>query len=114
MTFLREKVLLTFGKRFKLRRGDALCEGLCEEAVAIASDFENQVRRQLIASGVVVEELRINVNLGVLLWRLGRLGIAKRQLRVQEMKSDVIDTGRSRSIGEYNDTGTRFKIASDE
>src|SRR5262245_61466994 len=43
VTFLREKVLLTFGKHFKLRRCDALCEGLCEEAVAVASDFENQV-----------------------------------------------------------------------
>jgi hypothetical protein len=51
----------------------------------------------LISPGVVIEELRINRNLGVLLWRLG---IGKRELRVQEMKTDVIDTARSRSIGQ--------------
>jgi hypothetical protein len=110
----REKVLLTFGKHFKPWRGDTLCEGLREEAVAVASDFENQIRRQLIASDVVVEELRIDMNLGVLLLRLGRLKIGKRQLRIQEMKSDVIDTGRSSRIGQYNDTGPCFEIASDE
>ena len=70
-----------------------------------------QVRRHLIAPGVVIEELRINMNLGVLLWRLG---IGKRRLRVQEMKTDVIDTARSRSIGQYNDPDTLFRIVSDE
>ena len=91
VTCPREKVLLIFGRQFKLRRGDALDEGLCEEVVAVASDFENQVRRQWVASDVVVEKLTINMNLGVLLWRLRRLGIGKRQLRVQEMKSNVIN-----------------------
>src|SRR5689334_2271973 len=70
-----EEVLLAFGKQFKLRQdhglaGD-LCEALCEKAVAVAGDFENQVRCHLIAPGVVVEELRIDKNLGVRLWRLG-------------------------------------------
>ena len=51
------------------------------------------------------------MNLGVLLWRLG---IGKRQLRVQEMKTDVIDTGGSKSIGQYNDPDTLFRIVSDE
>ena len=88
-----------------------LCEALCEEAVAVAGDFENEVRRHLIAPGVVIEELRIDMNLGVLLWRLG---IGKRQLRVQEMKTDVIDTARSRSIGQYNDPDTLLRIVSDE
>ena len=115
VSHLGEEVLLAFGKQFKLRPGDGLavdlCEALCEEAVAVAGDFENEVRRQLIAPGVVIEELRINRNLGVLLWRLG---IGKRQLRVQEMKTDVIDTGRSRSIGQYNDPDTLFRIVSDE
>src|ERR1019366_1897988 len=110
-----EEVLLAFGKHFKLRQGDGLvvdqCEALCEEAVAVAGDFENEVRRHLIAPGVVIEELRINMNLGVLLWRLG---IGKRQLRVQEMKTDVIDTARSRSIGQYNDSDTLLGIVSDE
>ncbi len=48
-----------------------LYEGLCEEAVAVAGDFENEVRRHLIAPGVVIEELRINMDLGALLWGLG-------------------------------------------
>src|ERR1700690_4163155 len=95
-----EEVLLAFGKHFKLKQGDGLAGGLygalCEEAVAVAGDFENKVRRHLIAPGVVIEELRIDMNLGVL---PGRLGIGKRELRVQEMKTDVIDTARSRSIG---------------
>ena len=52
------------------------CDDLCEEAVAVARDFENAVRRQLIAPRVVIEEPRINRNLGVLFWRLG---IGKRQ-----------------------------------
>ena len=64
----------------------------------------------MIAPGVVVEELRINLNLGVL---LGSLGIGKRQLRVQEMKTDVIDTARSRSIGQYKDPDTLLRIESD-
>ncbi|SPF50404.1 hypothetical protein SBA4_4350004 [Candidatus Sulfopaludibacter sp. SbA4] len=124
-----EEVLLAFGEQFKLRQGDGLagdlCEALCEEAVAVAGDFENEVRRQLIAPGAVIEELRINMNLGVLLWRLGigkrqlrvqemllwRLGIGKRQLRVQEMKTDVINAA---SIGYYNDPDPRFRIVSDE
>ena len=111
-----EEVLLAFGKQFKLRQGDAawLCdlrEALCEEAVAVAGDFENEVRRHLIAPGVVIEELRINMNLGALLWRLG---IGKRRLRVQEMKTDVNDTGGSRSIGQHNDPDTLFRIVSDE
>ena len=89
----------------------SLYEALCEEAVAVAGDFENEVRRQLIAPGVVIEELRINRNLGALLWRLG---IGERHLRVQEMKTDVIDTGGSKSIGQYNDPDTRFRIVSDE
>ena len=114
-----EEVLLAFGKQFKLRRGGRIArpivrklyEGLCEEAVAVAGDFENEVRRHLIAPGVVIEELRINMNLGVLVWRLG---ICKRQLRVQEMKTDVTDTARSRSIGQYNDPDTLLRIVSGE
>ena len=84
---------------------------LCEEAVAVADDFENAVRRQLIAPRVVIEELGINRNLGVLLWRIE---IGKRRLRVQEMNPDVIDTAQSKSIGEYNDPDTRFRIVSGE
>jgi hypothetical protein len=53
----------------------------------------------LIAPRVVIEELRINMNPGVLLWRLRRLGIGERKLRVQEMNTDVNDTGGSKSIG---------------
>ena len=69
-----------------------LCEALCEEAVAVTADFENQVRRHLIAPRVVIEEPRINMNPGALLWRFG---ITERRLRVQKMKTDVIDTGES-------------------
>jgi hypothetical protein len=65
----------------------------------------------LIASRVVIEELRIELNLGVRLWRLG---IGKRQLRVQEMKTDVINAARSRSIGQYNDPDTVLRIVCDE
>ena len=119
ISHLGEEVLLAFGKQFKLRQPvrcarpivRKLYEALCEEAVAIAGDFENEVRRHLIAPGVVIEELRIDMNLGVLLWRLG---IGERQLRVQEMKTDVIDTAGSRSIGQYNDADARFWIVSDE
>jgi len=54
-----EEVLLAFGKHFKLRRADQIArpivrklyQGLCEEAVAIAADFESEVRRHLIAPG---------------------------------------------------------------
>jgi hypothetical protein len=60
----------------------------------------------LIAPGVVIEELRVNANLGALLWGLG---IGKRQLRVQEMKTDVIYTA---GIGQYNDPDTLFRIVS--
>ena len=99
--YFSEEVLLAFGKQFKLRQAGQIArpivrklyERLCEEVVAIAGDFENEVRRHLITPGVVIEELRINMNLPVLLWRLG---IGKRQLRVQEVKTDVIDTA---SIG---------------
>jgi len=102
-----EEVLLAFGKQFKLRQGDGLagglCEALCQEAVAVAGDFENEVRRHLIAPGVVIEELGIDMNPGALLWRLGT---GERHLRVQEMKTNVIDTARSRSIGQYNDPDT--------
>ena len=98
-----EEVLLAFGKQFKLRRGGRIArpivrklyEGLCEEAIAVAGDFQNEVHRHLIAPGVVIEELGINRNLGVLLWRLG---IGKRELRVQEMKTDVIDTARVEAL----------------
>ena len=89
---LHEEDLLALGKHFKLRPGDGLPadrSDLCEEAVAVAHDFENAVR-QLIAPRVVIEEPGIDRNLGVLLWRLG---IGKRQLRVQEMNTDINDTG---------------------
>ena len=107
-----EEVLLAFGKQFKLRQGESLagdlCEALREEAVAVARDFEQQIGVHLVATHVVIEELRINRNLGMLRWGLG---IGKRQLGVQEMKTDVIDTA---SIGQYNDADTLFRIVSDE
>ena len=114
-----EEVLLAFGKQFKLWQGGRiarpivrkLCEALCEETGAVAGDFENEVRRQLIAPGVVIEKLWINANLGVLLWRLG---IVQRRIRVQEMKTDIIDTARGRCIGQYTDPDTLFRIVSDE
>src|SRR5580765_2728594 len=67
-----EEVLLAFGKKFELRQAGQIarpnvrkmCEALCEEATAIAGDFENQVRRHLISAGVVIKERRINTNLG--------------------------------------------------
>jgi hypothetical protein len=62
----------------------------------------------LIAPCVVIKDLRVNMNLGALLWRLG---IGKRRLRIQKMKTDVIDTPRT---GQYNDADTRFRIVSDE
>jgi len=72
---LGEEFLLAFSKHFKLRQDDGLssdlCEALCEEAVAVAGDFENEVRRQLIAPAVVIEELRINMNICALFWELG-------------------------------------------
>ena len=112
---LGEEFLLAFSKHFKLRQDDALasglCEALCEEAVAVAGDFENEVRRHLISPAVVIEELRINMNLCAQFWGLG---IGKRQLRVQEMKTDVIDTAGSTRIGQYNDPDTLFGIVSDE
>ena len=111
---LTKKILLAFGKQFKRRPGDGLPADrgdLGEEAVAVAGDFENAVRRHLIAPGVVIEERGINRNLGVLLWRIE---IGKRHLRVQEMNTDVIDPARSRSIGQYNHPDTRFRIVSDE
>jgi hypothetical protein len=103
-----EEVLHAFAKQLKLRQATQIArtivrklrEALCKESVAIAGDFENQVWRHLISGGVVTKELRINTNHGALLWRLG---ICQRRLRVQEMKTDVIDTGRSRCIGQYND-----------
>jgi hypothetical protein len=53
-----EEVLLAFGKQFKLRQDNGLAgdlrEALREEAVAVAGDFENEVRRNLIAPGVVI------------------------------------------------------------
>jgi hypothetical protein len=114
VSHLSEEVLLTFGKHFKLRQADGLavdlCEALCEEAVAVAGDFENEVRVHLIAPRIVIEKLRIDRNLRVLLWGLG---IRKRELRIQEMKTDVIDTGGSRSIGQYNHPNTLFRIVSD-
>ena len=111
-----EELLLAFGKQFKLRRGGRIArpivrklyEGLYEEAVAVAGDFENEVRRHPIAPGVVIEELRVNRNLHASLWGLG---IGKRHLRVQEMTTDVIDTARSSSIGQYNDPDPRSRIA---
>src|SRR5438094_341649 len=55
-----EEVFLAFGKQFKLRQAGQiarpivrkLCEALCREPVAIAGDFEYQVRRHLISAGV--------------------------------------------------------------
>jgi hypothetical protein len=41
----------------------------------------------LIAPGVVIEELWLNTNLGVLLWRLGN---SQRRIRVQEMKIEQV------------------------
>jgi hypothetical protein len=58
---------------------------------------------------VVIEELRIDRNLGALLWSLG---IAERRLRVQKMKTDVNDTGGSKRIGQYNHPDTFFRIVS--
>ena len=110
---LHEKFILAFGKHFKLRPGDGLPvdrDDLGEEAVAIASDFENAIA-QLIPPRVAIEERRINRNLGVRLWRIE---IGKRRLRVQEMNTDVIDPGRSESIGQRNYSDTRFRIVSDE
>ena len=54
----REELLLAFSKHFKLWGTDFLDEGLCEKAVAVANDFEKDVRLQLILPGVVIEELR--------------------------------------------------------
>ena len=109
-----EEVLFAFGKQFKLRQGELLAvdlgEALCEKAVAVAGDFENEIRRHLIAPRVVVEELRIESNLGTLLWRLE---IGQRPLRVQEMKTDVNDTGEGRSIGEDNNPDALLGIVSD-
>src|SRR5580658_8523780 len=51
------------------------------------------------------------MNLGVLFWRLG---IGERHLPVPDMTTDVIDAGGRRSIGQYNDPDTRFRIVSDE
>ena len=51
------------------------------------------------------------MNLCALFWELG---IGKRQLRVQEMKTDVIDTARSKSIGQDNDSNTLPGIVPDE
>ncbi len=65
----------------------------------------------MIAPGVVIKEPGIDMNLGALLWRLG---IGQRRLRVQEMKTDVIDAARSGSIGQYNDPDTLLRIVSDE
>ena len=62
----------------------------------------------MIAPCVVLKEPGINRNLGTLLWRLG---IGKGRRRVQEMKTDVIDTA---SIGQYNDPDTLLRIVSDE
>ena len=47
-----------------------LYEALREEAVAFAGDFENPVRRQMIAPRVAIEDLRINWNLDALFWGL--------------------------------------------
>src|SRR5215469_11779024 len=104
VSHLSEEVPLALRKQRKLGQYHGLavelCEGLSEEAVVVLGDFENELRRHLIAPGVVNEELGIDRNLGVLLWRLG---IGERQLRVEEMQTDVIDTGRSKSVGQYND-----------
>ena len=88
-----------------------LCEALCEEAVAVAGDFENQIRSHLVAPSVVIEQLRIDMNLSVLLWRLG---IGQRRIRVQQMKTDIVDAARSRCIRQYNNAGPRFHIISSE
>jgi len=88
---------IALGKHFKCRPGHGLPadrSDLCEEAVAVAHDFENAVR-QLVPPRVVIQEPGIHRNLGVLFWRIK---IGKRRLRVQEMKSDVIDPAQSKSI----------------
>ena len=68
----REKGILAFGEHFKLRKDEVLAvdlgEALCEEAMAVAGDFENEVRRHLIAPGVVVEELRIDLEFRCAAW----------------------------------------------
>src|SRR5262245_41045040 len=104
-------MLLAFSKHFELGPANGLCEDLGEEAVAVAGDFESAVRRQLVAPRVIIEELRVKRNLGALLWTLV---IGERHLRVPDMSTNVIDTGKSESVGQYNDAGTSFRIVSGE
>src|SRR5262245_8221773 len=97
----REERVLSFGKQFELWQAGRIAgpilrklrEALCEEAVAVSRDFQNEVRRHLIAPDVVIEELRIDLNLCVL---LRGLGIGERRLRVQEMHPDVVYTDDGR------------------
>lgn len=100
VSHFREELVLAFGEQFKLWQtgqipGRELCDTLGEKAIAVARDFENQVRCRLITPGVVIEGLRINMNLSPLFWRLG---IGERRLRVQEMNPDIIHPSRCKSI----------------
>jgi hypothetical protein len=109
-----KEVLLAFRKHFKLGQDDGLtvelCKTLGEETVAVAADFQDEVGRHLITPDVIVEELRIDTNLGPL---LRGLGIGQRRLRVEQMKPDVIDTGERRSIGQYDNPDTRIRRMSE-
>src|SRR5215471_9574731 len=109
---LSEELFLAFGKQFELGPGYGLAidvpQNLREEAAAVAGDLESALS-QPIAPSVVIEELRINRNLGAL---LGSLDIGERQLRVQDMHTDVIDARGSKSIGQHNRPGMLFRIVS--
>src|SRR5579863_2742208 len=83
---LQEKILVAFRKHLEFW----LAGGLREELIALPRDRQDEVRSQLVASQVTVEQFRIDGSLLVLLRWLERALRKERSLRIQQMQTDII------------------------
>src|SRR5438552_14180562 len=100
---LQEKLAGTLGEDFESR----LVGGLCVELVALAGHCDDEIRSELVAADVFLEDGGINLYLMPLLRRLEQRGGG-----IEKMQADVIDAGVRRRVRKYDDAGTALGIES--
>src|SRR5208282_886760 len=98
-------IAVAFGKDLKLR----LAGSLFEEVVAFSRDGDDEIRGQLVASEVTLEQLGIDGDLLMLFGRRHQWNAG-----VQQVTANVIDAGHGSRVGQQNHTHAGLGVEAHE
>ena len=101
---LQEKFAGALGEDFESR----LVGGLCVELVALARNCDDEIRGELVAAGVFLEDGGIHLHFLALFRRLEEW-----EGGIEKMEADVVGAGVRRRVRENDDAGAALRLEAD-